>query len=767
MQAFPVSLVILRAVPRACRAVLVSQLEGPMSSSRPQTRAQAKERQARRAAAAGGGRGKGGARGATAGKGGRGRAWAKGLGLTALAGLLLGAIAFFVAYSMVDTPEPNDLANAQASIVYYADGKTEMDRISEVNRESVKLDQVPKAVQQAHLAAEDRNFYENSGISPTGIARAVWVGLRGGATQGGSTITQQYVKNYFLTQDQTLSRKGREIIISIKIAKQQSKDTILENYLNTIYYGRGAYGIQTAAKAYFNKDVSKLSASEGAFLASVIRGPSFYDPGLGAEQKANAESRWGYTLDGMAKEGWLTPEQRAAQKFPALQKARSTRGASGPTGYLVDLVKKELKSKLKLTDADIDKGGYKVVTTIDKRAQDAAAKAVKDRMPKGAAGKGLHVGLTSIKPGDGAIVALYGGADYQKEQFNTATDARLQAGSTFKVFTLLAALSKDEPISTKTVYNGASPQYFKEFEDSGGDANAKRGRVTNFGQQSFGRIDLRTATANSVNTVYAKLNIDVGPKNSKAAAVAAGLPDKDLGTNYANVLGTDTVTVRDMANAYATIASNGVRVTPYLIKSAKGGPGELDYKVKVSKKAAFGKDVTADAIDAMTQVVERGSGSFAQGLGRPVAGKTGSTTDNKAAWFDGFTPQLATAVGIYKGNGTESMSKLPGFGELTGGTVPVRIWTDYMETALKGQKVLEFPKRAGVGDDDIYTPPPTTTSTTTTSTTTTTTAPPTTKVPTPTVTKTQGTGKPTPTETTITIPVPGGDGGASPPPPTR
>lgn len=729
-----------------------------MSTSRPKTRAQAKAAQraarggaapgasgARRGATSGSGRGTGGTGGKGAG-GGRGRRWAKGLGITALVGFLLAVVAFFVAYSIVDTPKPNDLANAQASIIYYADGRSEMARISEVNRESVKLAQVPKPVQEAHLAAEDRNFYENSGISPTGIARAVWVGLRGGATQGGSTITQQYVKNYFLTQDQTLSRKGREIIISIKIAKQESKDQILENYLNTIYYGRGAYGIQTASKAYFNKDVSKLTPSEGAFLASVIRGPSFYDPALGAEQKANAEGRWKYVMDGMVSEGWLTAQERSAAKFPTLQKPRKSSSAAGPAGYIVDLVKKELRSKLKLTDADIDKGGYKIVTTIDRNAQVSAVKAIQARMPTGKGTDTLHVGLTSIKPGDGAIVALYGGEDYVKEQFNTATDAKMQAGSTFKVFALLAGLAREEPISTKTMFSGKSPQYFEEFADSAGDQNARRGRVTNFGFQSYGRIDLRTATANSVNTVYAQLNIEVGPKATKAAAIAAGLPAKGLGDNYANVLGTDSVTVRDMANAYATIASNGVRVSPYLIRTVKGGPGDLDYKVKLNRKAAFGKDVTADTIDAMTQVVERGSGSFAQELGRPVAGKTGTTTNNKAAWFNGFTPQLATAVGMYRTgkDGAElSMTDIGGYDEITGATVPVRIWTDYMEGALKGAKVLEFPKREGLGDDDVYTPPPpppssTSSSTTTTTppTTTTTQPPPTTKTPKPTKTNT-------------------------------
>jgi membrane peptidoglycan carboxypeptidase len=666
-----------------------------MSTSRPKTRAQAKGRQAK----AGSQKKKDGF---------DARLWGKRLGLAALGAALLGVIGFFIAYASTDIPKPNDVANAEASVIYFSDGKTEIDRISEINRESVALSKVPKSVQQAHLAAEDRDFYENSGISPTGIARGAWVTLRGGETQSGSTITQQYVKNYFLTRDQTLSRKAKEILISVKIAKQQSKDQILEDYLNTIYYGRGAYGIQTAARAYFNKDVSKLNAAEGAVLASVIKGPTFFDPGLGDEEAERAQDRWDYVMDGMASEGWMSQADREKATFPKTVKYNPNKGKGGPNGYLVTEVKKELEAKVKLSGADIDRGGYKIVTTIDKSAQAAAAEAVKDRMPKGEAGKGLRVGLTSIKPGDGAVVAMYGGSDSQKQAFNAATQAKLQAGSTYKVFTLMAALQQE--ISTKSRYDGSSPRYFEDFK---GEGNAT-GKVTNFGFQSFGRIDLRTATANSVNTVYAELNTQVGPKKTREAAVAAGLPAKGLGDNAANVFGTDVVTVKDMANAYATIAANGVRVQPYMVKSVTGGPGELKYKAKISKKAVLDKDVTADTIDAMTQVVQRGSGQFASQLGRPAAGKTGTTTDNKSAWFDGFTPQLATAVGIYKGDATESMSNLPGFGELTGGSVPVRIWTDYMEAALKGQKVAQFPQRAGVGDDKV--PTPTTTRTTPSST---------------------------------------------------
>ncbi|MGA8977582.1 MAG: transglycosylase domain-containing protein, partial [Pedococcus sp.] len=469
-----------------------------MSSSRPTTPGQAKAGSARRAK---------GAKPA----GSRKKVWAKRLGIAALGGFVLALVGFFTAYALIQTPEPNDLASAQASVIYYADGKTELDRISEVNRESVKLPQIPTVVREAHLAAEDRTFYENSGISPTGIARAVWVGLRGGATQGGSTITQQYVKNYFLTQDQTLTRKGKEIVISIKIAKQKSKDQILEDYLNTIYYGRGAYGVQTASKAYFNKDVSKLSVSEGALLASVIRGPSFYDPGLGAEQTQNAKDRWTYVMDGMVSQGYLSADERAKAKFPKVVKYTPDKGASGPNGFITNAVKGELKGKLKLTDADIDRGGYKIVTTVDKKAQDAAIAAVKERMPTGKGTDTLRVGLTSIKPGDGAVVAMYGGSDYRKEQFNTATQATMQAGSTFKIFTLLAALSQKDPISTKTKFDGRTPQYFKEFEDSGAATDfLKRGGVRNFGPfpgEQFGNIDLRTATGHSVNTVYAQLNI--------------------------------------------------------------------------------------------------------------------------------------------------------------------------------------------------------------------------------------------------------------------
>jgi membrane peptidoglycan carboxypeptidase len=648
---------------------------------------------------------------------------------------VLGVAAVGAAYAMTNVPQPNDLANAQASIIYYADGKTEMDRVAKVNRESVPLSKIPVHVQRALLAAEDRTFYTNNGVSPTGIARAVVVALKGGPTQGGSTITQQYVKNYFLTQDQTVTRKAKEFIISIKIDQQESKDKILENYLNTIYYGRGASGIQTASKAYFGHDASKLTVAEGALLASVIRGPQFYDPALGDKEKANAEARVDYVLDGMVTQGWLSPQERAETTFPrTVGPSKTKRG--GTVGYITEEVQRELTAKLDITTADIDRGGLRIVTTIDKKAQDSAVRAVANEMPTGQGAEKLHVGLTAIKPGDGAIVAMYGGKDFSKVQWNASTQATMQGGSTFKVFGLLAALQKD--ISTKKRYAGYSPQFFPQFE---GNKDSPRGRVRNFGGEQFGKIDLRKALGHSVNTVFAQLNLELADGDSEAtgvrdAAILAGLPKGcprskpartctlGLGTDITNIFGTASPHVIDMANAYATIAARGQRATPYLISKVTSTGGEFDYTVDKQLFSAFDQDVTTDVTEAMTHVVTDGTATTGtRGLGRPAAGKTGTTSDNLAVWFDGFTPQLSAAVGIYQGNGTKTIT-VDGIGEFTGGKYPVRIWTAFMKGALQGQKVMSFPTRVGVGDDSLPPPPPVPTKTTPTS------APPTTAPPT-------------------------------------
>src|SRR6478609_1450547 len=669
--------------------------------------------------------------------------------------LVLGVVGVIVAYNQTAIPQPNQLANKQVSIVYYSDGKTELDRIAvqDGNRESVKLKQVPKFVQDAHIAAEDRTFYQNNGISVGGILRAVKTSVTGETQVGGSTITQQYVKNYFLTQDRTISRKAKEILIAIKIDGQLSKSEILEKYLNTIYYGRGAYGIQSAAKAYFGKDVSKLTVGEGAVLASVINAPSLYDPANGDTAEANLTKRYAYVLDGMVQEGWLSAAERAKYtELPKIQAYKGNKFSSGPNGFITAQVKRELVST-GLSEQDIDNGGLRIVTTIDKKAQTAAIAAMQDNLPKKVQG-----GLVAVRPGDGAVVAMYGGADYAKSQFNTSTQAIMQGASNFKPFAVLAAVR--DGVSTKTKFDGDQPQ---EIDGT---------KITNFGDRSYGMVDMRRMIGRSINTAFVNLNNTITPALTRQAAIDAGIPARTPGLDetLTNVLGTASPHVIDMATAYSTIASQGVRAKPYFVKKVTSTTGDFTYDAKPQTKRAFDKDVTADVTDAMTYTVkDGGTATKLQRLGRPVAGKTGTSSYAKSIWFSGFIPQLAVSIGMYKPDAHGNPQTLTSSEDtnLTGGTVPADVFYDFMKVALQGMEVQDFPARAvvvGVGilssPTTTFTPPPTTTTTqapTTTTTqapsTTTTQAPTTTQVPTTTQGPTRTRTRTATSTPTLTVPL--------------
>lgn len=644
----------------------------------------------------------------------------------------LGVAAVAIAYVTIQIPQPNELADAQASIVYYDDGTTEMARLSDVNgnRESVPLSQVPDHVQKAVLAAEDRTFYDNRGVSIQGIGRAVWGVVTGNdAAGGGSTITQQYVRNYFLTQDRSLTRKFKEIILSVKVDQQLSKDEILENYLNTIYYGRGAYGIQTASKAYFGKPVNELDVAQGAVLASVLNGPSLFDPALGASQKKALQGRFDYVLDGMVSEGWLPAADRAkVTTVPDTIAPPVNKALAGPNGYIVSAVRKELTGTLQLDDSDIDRGGLRVTTTISKPAQDAANAAMAKNLPKDH--PDVYAGLAAVRPGDGSVVALYGGADYATRQYSSATDAIIQAGSTFKPFALLAALQQG--VSLKTRFDGNSPITLPDGT-----------KVPNEGNQDFGMIDLRRATAKSVNTVFLGLNEKITPQATEAAAVAAGIPQdtQDLGSTLNNVLGVSAPHVIDVAGAYATIAANGQRAQTHLVGKVTSDSRNLDYTAPKTLTQAFSADVAADTISAMQAVTAPGgTGSRASGLGRPVAGKTGTTDEHKSVWFTGFTPQLVASVGMYRDvDGVpQPLKNISGITELSGNSIPLSIWLDFMRAALQGQPVQQFPAAADIGGKDLSTQ---------TSTSTRTVDPSPTATPTATATETQTAPPPTPTAT--------------------
>jgi membrane peptidoglycan carboxypeptidase len=658
--------------------------------------------------------------------------WRLVLGLVATAGLL-GVIAFSALYRAVDVPDPNKLVTANASVVYWADGKTELGRFAEVNRQSVPLSAVPEHVQQAVLSAEDRTFYSNMGFSPKGIARAVWVKVTGGSKQGGSTITQQYVKNYFLTQDRTVTRKAKEFVISLKVEQKESKNEILQNYLNTIYFGRGAYGVQTASQAYFGRPVDKLTVSQGALLAAIIRSPGLYDP---VRHEDAARARWTYVLDGMVQQGWLSADERASQKFPKVVKRKATDSLGGTNGYLLETVRKEVAEATGLTDADIDRGGLKIVSTFDRKAQAAAVKAIKDELPT-QGDKGVRAGLAAVKPGDGAVVAMYGGPDAVKQSYNAATQAGMQAGSTFKPFALAAAL--ESGVSLRSRYDGHSPKRFGSNYE-----------VSNFGGEQYGYIDLLKATSSSVNTVYVQLNEDVGPDKTMEAAIKAGLPESTPGLepNLSNVLGTASPHVIDVADAFATFAAQGKHAAWYTVRSVTTDKGEKLYTADPKPKRVFSADSMADLTYALQGVVDHGSGAYAGGnLGRPAAGKTGTSQNNKSAWFSGYTPQLAASVGLYRDSGGNpvSLRGLGGVGEVTGGSFPVRIWTAFMKGALDGTKVERFPAPAYGGEVTNPAPPTQTATASPTSTPTATTTPTATETASPTESP-QPTGSPTSTE---------------------
>jgi membrane peptidoglycan carboxypeptidase len=447
----------------------------------------------------------------------------------------------------------------------------------------------------------------------------------------------------------------------------------------------------------------------------------------------------------MVTEGWLSPEDRAKQTFPKVVTRKATDSLGGTNGYLLETVRREVEAKTGLTDADIDRGGLKIVSTFDKKMQASAVAAIKDELPTDG-DKGVHAGLAAVKPGDGAVVAMYGGPDAVKRPFNDATQAGPQAGSTFKPFALAAAL--ESGISLRSRYDGHSPRTFP-----GGY------KVSNFGNEQYGYIDLLQATASSVNTVYVQLNDEVGPDKTMEAAIKAGLPKGTAGLepNLSNVLGTSSPHVVDVADAFATFAAQGEQAPWYTVKSVTTDKGAKLFTAAPKPKRVFSADVMADLTYALQGVVEHGSGAYAGGaLGRPAAGKTGTSQDSRSAWFSGFTPQLAASVGIYReiDGKISSLSGLGGRSNVTGGSFPVRIWTAFMKGALEGAKVEQFPPPVYGGTSTNPAPPPSTPSST-----------PTTSAPTSTPTAT-GTAPPTPTETgtlpptsTVTVPPTDGEGG--------
>jgi penicillin-binding protein 1A len=642
---------------------------------------------------------------------------------------LLGMGAFIVLYMVVDVPKGNAAAKLQSNIYKYSDG-TVLARTGKVNREVVDLANVPKGVQKTFVAAENKSFYKDSGVDLKGTARGLLNTLSGKGKQGGSTITQQYVKNYYLNQDQTVTRKLKELVISLKVDRQKSKDDILAGYINTSYYGEGAYGIQAAAQAYYRVDAGELTVAQGAYLASLLQAPSQYDWAIATDTgKRLVKARWNYTLDNMVQQGWLDPTKRQAMKFPVPKDPKAAPGLQGQTGYLVraaqDALAKQLVSQgtaANLSDAQamVDAGGWTLTLNIDKKKQALLEKTVKAQLTskldpkKRKVDADIQAGAASVDPKTGKVLAMYGGQDYVKHYYNNATRRDYQVASTFKPLILAAALDEQaktqsgRPITADTIYSGTNRRPVVGSDIAFAPPNED--------EHSYGDVTVQTATNKSINSVFAQMGVDVGMDEVLKVASKLGMDTKGLQAVPAQTLGSMGASPLEMAGVYATIDNHGKKVTPALVASAQHKDRPVKFPDPIGEQVI--SEEAADTVTSvLTGVVDDGTARVAvrdnaDRAGQQVAGKTGTSDSNKSAWFTGYTPNLVTSVGLFgesKKNGNQvSMKGATGLvsegGRVNGGGYPAQIWAAYTFNAMGKVSKFELNTTSGAAVEPTQTP---------------------------------------------------------------
>ena len=500
-------------------------------------------------------------------------------GITFLVLTLIAVGGFIFLYRAIDIPDADADFEAQSTIVYYADGKTPLGKFAIQDRDAISYNEMPQNIKDAVVAAENRSFWTDNGVDVKGIIRAALNNASGGSTEGASTITQQLVKILYLNQEQSYTRKVKEAILALKIQRSLSKEEVLTDYLNTIYFGRGAYGIEAASQAYFGISAEKLNLRQAAVLASVLNDPNDLDPADGKEARADLRERYEYTLRSMADIDTITADEaeKAARKLPPFEKETVQDAYGGQNGFVLTMVRKELL-RLGYSQDEIDRGGLRVTTTFTKKDMNAVAAGVQAAKPAGFGDKYLHIGAASVEPGTGAVRGFFGGQDFLQSQLNWAVLGG-QAGSTFKPFALAEAL--EQGYSLKSTFDGNSPLLL----DDGSE-------VENQGDEDYGsRISLLTATENSVNTAYVDMvdSLDDGPQSVIDKAVKMGIPPDDPTKKTPGIpnrspalttdqglriaLGSQTVSPINMANAYATIANGGMAAEPYIIESVESDDG--------------------------------------------------------------------------------------------------------------------------------------------------------------------------------------------------
>ena len=624
----------------------------------------------------------------------------------ALVTVFLFVVIFVAAYESTSISVRNSYTASKASVFKYTNN-AEVGRVYREDRVEVPLFRVPLSFQRAILAAEDSDFYSHSGINPLAIGQAIFKNATSDTLQGGSTITQQYAKIAYLKPEQKISRKIKEVFVALKVEGAYTKSEILEKYINAVYFGRNAYGVEMAARKYFGVKASALTPSQSIVLAALVRSPANYDPEFKPGNSVRLINRFNGIKKNMVDEGWITEEEARSISFPKFGAQKVEDINSSNRGHLIAAIKNEL-SDLGYTEDVLTVGGYVVQTTLDQNAQRYAEYAVETQRPIDSP-KDLHIGLASVQPGTGEIVALYGGNDYLERQLNDATQAIAQAGSTFKVFAVVAALEKG--YSLTTVWDGRSPQTFR--------TSSGNYKVSNYGNSSFGPVSLYKATASSINTVFVKLGIKIGAESVVDVARRAGIPESvQVLPTPSVVLGVSSPRVLDVASSFSTFAAGGIYSKPHLIKKIYDGDGKLIYEFKGESKRVFSENVAADLSYSLAGVVRNGTASSVlAGFPRPIAGKTGTSQDNASAWFTGYSPDLATSVAFFRDTPEQRLTGIGGLNSITGGTFPARIWNAYMKRALAQYPISYFPRPAFVGGTrsiyiDVAKPTPTPTKTT-------------------------------------------------------